>query len=603
MYLLRRLQTSSYEQPPESIAPAREPSTASLYVISTLTAILLIVFLRTLNPSAPIGQYWWDTLALAGAAQAVEQGLTPSVHFWSPMIAPIYLKWVSLKLGDIGSYYFIENTIQAFIASAIYIGLAHQRLKKYTFYTFWALLLLCTGAPTNHSNVISSAPSYINYAGSYNRLCDGLLLITFLLPTITTHKQKVRITDLLLLSTILVIALYTKISCFQLAAAFMALTATHPKSKLGLKHLIQIATIVAAVALLVWVATGIGPQYFNGLQQLAQFKSKALLLELPQRLAPLWDRHWFEISTLTLMTITLLWNIWHTRKHNDRPDHMAAPMLTLAMHACALTGTFFFTITNYGDMGFLPLSGYALSLSAITARTKERRESADTTHTSGRTDFQKVFLICAALLLASDYLFYARWARGFVKNSHSDSISLPSSHSFFNKHYSIARDELVRRPTITDTPTPKANEKLLSIGSFASYILEIDSALNYLKKNLTDKDSTVYAIDFPAYIFSLAGNFKIPKNTYPWLLYGHELDSDAHPDPKVLFSNVDVVAISKCSLHARNRGSLESMYASYIESHYTPIFESACWLLYGNTKVASTIQTTTASTHKRLPTS
>lgn len=537
-------------------------------MISFCLALMFVVALASFV-RMPLGQYWWDNLALAGGAVAILDGYTPSVDFFAPMVLPLYIKAASIVFFGYASHYFVECVIQALIVALIFSFLILPSVRRSWAFLLLALLVACAGLPANHSNVITSEPGYLNYAGSYNRFCDALLGIAFLTPLLGVEsRRRFVLGESLCIGGLLILSFFTKISAFQIIFVYLCFVPLLQDRGFHPKTLVVGILFFFATLFFVWLVAGVGPDYIFELRRVAQMKSGNILSDVVWRLQGILHRHWFELVAHLLfifgVAIYILMAAVFDRKR----------LVAFFLYLMALVATLLFTSTNYGDMGLMPASFACFSLVAVIK--DPRRPVFRGVREYVVRNARRVLWAVFALLFLSDILFYQRWVTGFLRSDVSQ------SHLSASVHTNFFRDNYILRYGGSDRPLKQIDASGRNIvrhepTDYAQYVSELERAALYLKKAGVSESRSVYALDFPAYIFSLMSGHRIPKGSYPWLLFNHELNQKSHPDPNRLFGDVDVLARSLCSLHAPNRDQLFNVYKGYIREHFEVIGGTECW--------------------------
>lgn len=538
-------------------------STALLLTISSAFAL----FAASLIPGMPLGQYWWDNLALSGAAWAIDTGLTPSVDFWAPLIAPLYLKWAAIQIGGFESHVFVECVIQGMIALALFIVLNSESLSKRTSLVLGTIVVLVATIPANHSNAISSAAGWINYAGNYNRLCDALLMVLFLLPLQPDRAPASgggQIIGPIALGLLVGLLFYTKISAFQVALGYL-LVVLFMLNHAGLRRDIIIGLLLSlAGGLLIWWMTGIGPTYLTDLADIAQTKSSLLGETTELRLHNLWQRHEVELVALAIFTL------WLGKALTRSQASWRQRMAIASLYACAVSGTLLFTLTNYGDMGLTPFVACFYCVYVMTRRHRRR----DTSRLEKRLPV--LIIVCCLLEV---FAFYARWSLGFVRKDRLSELEhLPVNTHFFHDHFLVTQKDWQARPSaraLSKADIPQRHQP----PNYATYV-QLASDVSIFLGNRYPTNTKVYLIDFPAYLFSLTNGFAIPAGAPPWLLYGHEV-TDRHTNRlSVWMKEADVIVLSTCSLHQPNRDKLIPLTKPTLKQHFREVYRTTCWTVH-----------------------
>jgi len=104
--------------------------------------------------------------------------------------------------------------------------------------------------------------------------------------------------------------------------------------------------------------------------------------------------------------------------------------------------------------------------------------------------------------------------------------------------------------------------------------------VQFLRAHFPDRSKSVYALDFPSFVFSTYGGYRFPRHAYPWMLYGHELSADVHPESGQLLSDVDILMVARCSLSEGNRRMFAAIYRGALQRQWQVIGHVRCWDVY-----------------------
>ena len=198
---------------------------------------------------------------------------------------------------------------------------------------------------------------------------------------------------------------------------------------------------------------------------------------------------------------------------------------------------------------------------------------------------QRVHYLRMDLSQAADYARLSAWLGtrpatqpGLEERRAEEGVMhMPVRSALFAGNYVIEPKAWETRPDMLAADLPI---NLLNPGVYASYVEGLEGAYAYLDQQVPDRSLSVYALDFPAYVFSVMGGYRVPRHSYPWMLFDHEITMDHHPDAETLLSDVDVLMVPKCSLSGGNRKWLHAIYRVHIEAHWKREASVRCWDVY-----------------------
>lgn len=509
----------------------------------------------------PVGSFWWDELALSGAAHAMREGMVPTVDFWAPLILPLYLKMYTENWVGYQSAYVLECLLQGGVVVALFAGLVGRQRLPASAYWVVALLALSVMAPFNIGSTTQAKLGTVVNACSYNRLGGGLIALVAMLPVVRRGSGR----DYLLmvwLATVLVIAALLKITVLQISWMLVALWAALSGEK-GWWRLLGGATALALATLLPFGSTFDWWQgYAAALAAMSELRASLLAERSQFYLTQVLD-HRFELFVLVFAAFLVAVQSMLLRRS------WVGPVVWSLLAGAAMCA---YTVTNFGDSGLMPVVSvlWAIPLLLGDVGGAAQDQSLGRYVRLISRVLSGLFLILFVMYLGA-ILFWASWFD--FKNHGRHSVVIDSQVEFLrNYHFDEAdwRDRFnirvnggwgnYRRPSV-----------------YASYLVGVDEAAVFLSGYETDRRKSVYALDFPAYVFPLVAGYRVPKGTYPWVLYGHEMTIEHHPNPDRLFSDVDILMLPKCSLAAGNRRLLGALYRVWIEQHFEKVASLSCW--------------------------
>lgn len=124
----------------------------------------------------------------------------------------------------------------------------------------------------------------------------------------------------------------------------------------------------------------------------------------------------------------------------------------------------------------------------------------------------------------------------------------------------------------------------LYIGDFNSwgnqYVALVEEGVELIKANVP-QDKTLYYIDFTN-VFNYAAQARSPRNTFLWHdEFGSMARSPGgHPDPSILFADVDFVMIPKKPFGPDGIQIWLELYGQYLSAHYVPRTETPNFMLF-----------------------
>lgn len=515
----------------------------------------------------PLGSYWWDDLALSGGVQAIRSGLMPTVDFWAPFILPLYLKLFAQNMVGVAAGYAVECLLQGggvLILLSVLLGRAKHPPSVY-FTGIWAVALAML--PFNLGTVAEAQLGSVAYSGSYNRFGGALIALVLMLPVVRRDLTR----DPVLvcwLAAVFALAFFIKVTIFQITFT-ICLAHAVADAQPGWRSLFLKATLLSVVAsLLVLQLFDGGVGYLSALRDMSELRVIGMLDRLDTyRL--LLAAHRIELFVLVYVALLvairniLLRRVWVGR-------------VSCYLIACGLI--VLYTLTNVGDNGLAPAVAAMHGLLFV-----QRQED----FLDGRTSAVVVkyahllrrVTCCIWVVFGSIYVgLHAYYSLMFlIKGAERGGISIPVATNFFAQNHVVDEQDWIQRTPILNRGDPVDAQ---SPRPYAAYMVGLDEAVLFLTKTVPDRSRSVYALDFPAYVFSLVEGYRVPRHSYPWLLYGHELTIDLHPAPTALLRDVDVLLVSKCSLAAGNRRFLAKIYRLELEANWRMMAALTCWDVY-----------------------
>lgn len=517
----------------------------------------------------PIGSFWWDELALAGAAEAVRAGLVPTVDFWAPFVLPIYLKHWAIAWTGHGAAFVLENIIQGGVVLALFCWLAGRERQPAAVYGVGLLAVLGACFPFNFGSVTEAELGAVVAACAYNRLGGALLALVLLLPAVVAVDDVGRETRLVVwLATVFVVAALLKVTVLQIAwASVFVQVIVHPGHGWGRLLIRSSVLALLVLAAMAWFAGG-WSGYGDALSYLSKLRLSIFVQDWHRYVGFLLFTQRAQLAALLLVAllIALLGRL------TGRP--WLRPVLAY-LFGCAAVCVY--TMTNFGDHGVMPAVSALCTLLIVWARGDGHLFLPGPLHRVEVT----LWRLCNALLVTLVLLYVVvltHWAHALHEHRNQHGLmNMPLTSSLLARSYLIDADAWTVRPDMAQADLP------INLGNpsvFVSYLVGVDEAAEYLKSNLPDQSQSVYALDFPAYVFSLVAGYRVPKHSFPWLHVGHEVTLDVHPDRSAVLADVDVLMISKCSVSPSNRTYLARIFRHEIEADWHLKDRLTCWDVY-----------------------
>jgi hypothetical protein len=513
----------------------------------------------------PVGSFWWDELALAGAAQAVQNGMVPAVDFWAPFILPIYLKALAQSLAGLSGGYVLECLLQGMLVLLLLTALLVRGKHAAGVYLVGAWAILQAVLPFNLGTITQAGLGTVAFSGAYNRLGGALITLLLLAMTISLRPSQrggVASPFVWWVALVLALAFLVKVTVFQLAVVVCVARGLLIPGERWNWWWPSLAWAVVLLCCVLW-PTGMATGYLDALHQLSALR------------VSLWHERWalthlelldhrVELVALTLFSALSAWRGIRARKAWVGP-------VCFYLLCCALL--LLYTLSNFGDNGLYPTLASAYLLCCDNWRAEPQSDGS-----RSRSGARLLPTLQGALLVLGGmaYLtFVLRWGVALLDNRASTNwIHFPVKSEALAAHYQVQASAWADRPPIW---VPGVSAPLRSPATYAAYVDGLDEALQFLALQVPDRQQSVYALDFPAYAFALLGGYRIPSHTHPWLLYGHEYAIDSHPSGAQMFADVDVLMISKCSLSGGNRKYLEAIYRLDIQREWLLIGHLRCW--------------------------
>lgn len=536
-----------------------------LWLLFALSA--LMAWLAWGDGGWPVGSYWWDELALSGAAEAIHQGLVPARDFWAPFILPLYMKHWARSLVGAGAGYVLECLMQGLLVMSLLTLLMGRRRYAGGVYVVGALAVVMAVMPFNIGSVVMAKPGTVVFAGIYNRLGGAIIMLALLLPAVRSDDSRDGSLTIFL-SCLLTVACLVKITVAQVVLGVVVVYGM-VRPDLGWWRVVLMSVLLACVWLsVIFGALGAWQGYIDALKVVSAVRV-SLLRERME-----WARDVLAYHRLELFLLVFIGFLSACRGHLARVRWDGVLIWYLA--SCAMVTLYM--LTNFGDNGFFPAVAAMYTLLALSNRQVAARPDHGL-RAQQRADFLGSMSAGVLTLVLLTYVgLNVFWMTQFYFEKRNAVLShFPVNSKFLAENYLIDESAWGRHLPIQFNGVPR---NMQSPAVFASYVDGIDEAAQFLSLNVPDRTKSVYALDFPAYAFSLVGGYRVPRGSYAWLLFGHEVTIDVHPKANGLLSDVDVLMVPRCSLSGGNRRYLRRLYRLEIEARWSQIGALRCWDVY-----------------------
>lgn len=520
----------------------------------------------------PVGSYWWDELALSGAAEAIHRGMVPTVDFWAPFILPLYLKRLAIVAVGHGGAYVLECLVQGLIVLLLFSALVGRKRLPLLVHLTAGIVVLSAVAPFNFGSVTEAKVGTVAFCGAYNRLGGALIGLVLMLPAVRLDGSRDRVLTIWL-AIVFLIAILVKVTVFQIAWGLVMAWAVLTKDAAWWRILIG-STLLAVIGLLPLGAFfEWGRGYASALAAMSELRMQLFKERFWGLLGFLHSSHGVELFILLFAALLIV--IRGALQKKRWVGLVSWYLLAVAM-VCA------YMVTNFGDNGLMPAVAALCTVTLLAKKDLSFFAQKNKGHAQyAPLLMQVVSVFCGILILFYGATsVYLTWAL-VVHEKEVAYIYLPVQATTFSETYVMDERSWSTRSDISIDGVPFSPRNTRSA---ASYVQGLDEANVYLSQHFPDRSKSVYALDFPSYVFSLMGGYRIPRHTYPWMLYGHEVTIDHHPKAEEIFSDVDIVMISKCSLSRGNKKLLKQIYRLELEAHWTQEASLRCWDIYRSSR-------------------
>lgn len=512
----------------------------------------------------PIGSFWWDELALAGGAHAIDLGLKPTVDFWAPFIWPIYQKWFATKVAGLPGSYVAECVMQGWIVFIFFVAAVWSRRLHWMGYVAAGVLIMSAVSPFNTLSVTEARLGEISFDCSYNRLGGAIIGLVVMWIGMLPEEQIDTRRNVIWLAFVLIFSFLLKITVFQIAWLLVFVKSLSQPTQAWMRLWVKSSVVAGAGLAVVFALLGGVAGYWDALLHLS--KVRAASFDLVSVVTLLILIHRFELALYLLPALLIVF--WGARNERKIVGEVAWYLMSLG-------GFCLYTASNYGDNGLMPTMTSIFNLIACTI---PKYQAVRVEREQGSLMILRRLAISCFWILIVFYASFVAWWMGsyYERSRHVPAEQLGAPGNLPGGGYAARLDSVgFVNLRALDIPINVSDPRL-----FAQYWRELAEANDFLRHQWPSRQTRVYALDFPAYVFSLLSDYDVPHGSYPWLLFDHELNLDHYPDAGSLLGNVDVLLSSKCSLTGGNRQWLFAMYRVYIEKNFAIVGSTRCWNIY-----------------------
>lgn len=523
-------------------------------------AVLLLIFCNFVS-SVPIGNYWWDYLALKGIEVQMFAGSANIRELWLPFMLPIWLLKASNLISGYGVDYFVAHVLIGAATFALTYQPVFSRLPKRFAVCIYLLLLVFSVVPVAlYFTFFSFADANaVAYHGFYNRYMD--VIYCFLVLSFWVKKEKESFSVAVFWSFALVVALLTKLSYFVVFLALLWANVLSERSRPALVSCIVGAGAAAGLYLL-W------PNYFETVWNIVLVRGLAPLLK------------WEVLAALAGVAGVLLSVCFYLMKKEIRIFLFASlPLLS----SIALSSG------NVGDLQPLRLA-FALALPVFVYRSElrssklilERERSAKKSIRWGMSLYFSALLVIS-LMMVRPVLVVMKTAMitGTAIFAHeaglrSEFVEFRNIKGFFSHAYYLPQSLRHLLDMREFSVSEYGSNGWHKAGFFILYAREMDKTLSYVSQFRNDKISW---FSFPGLVPQIYGVGRIPEGAWPWYLYGHEISRSYHPDFLAINAESRVAVVDECYWSGKE---LLENFGDEIRIKSRIIFKSACFTVYGD---------------------
>jgi hypothetical protein len=458
------------------------------------------------------------------------------------------------------------HILQWLIVFVIGVLILPRRTGNYEYLLLFSLISIFALSPFNHSTWGGELRGHLNYNTFYNRFGDVLFILSICL--FLPHRARPRPgQDAAVIAGILSLAFMTKITLFMLLYVVAVVY-------LFLRHR-EVGSLKAASALLfpwlVMVLVHLSfPGYLASIGEVGKVRSLYSLDNTVFRISPLVKMHMVEFLAAAAGCLMLFVLV----RLNDSLS-WSARVNAGAVYTISLGGSLALTLTNYGDLGMLPLAmGFYVVSRWLPPSSVPENGRPVFTPPFGRRTMLAMALLIVAVYAGAQVISTLRFSE---RNGWGQAPGLGVDNPYISQRFRTNRWPVKHR---SDLELIVNSRSQFNSGprDFVFWITEASRAADVLAERQLPADTRVYAVTFPTYIFSLLADFRVPAGTRPWLLVGHNVGYGGEGlDVPHLLRQVDVVMVDNCCLQKDNREKLWQFFREPLKAEFSEEQITGCW--------------------------
>lgn len=528
--------------------------------------IALILYFSLLGKGSPLGNFWWDYLALKGLGLNLFSDSATPDELWLPFILPVYLLEWAEQLAGPGLDYLVAHSIIAIATLAFSYKPVFTKLPPRLATLTYIVIVLFSVVPVVLDPVTLKSYTDANaiaYLGFYNRYLDiifCLLLVSFACLRGAPDKW-----TLAFWLYAMIVALLSKFSYFLVFTIMIAGVGV-------LRHygscLWACVTILIPCALLHYMA----PTYFTTIITISEVRN-----------VPISE---FGLPFLAIGIVASIIAYRLKEKYRSALFLIMPPIGSLAL-----------SFGNNGELdklrwvfiiGFSAFYFWSLiksrSMTVIISKGTE-------TEIRVNIDFIQISVFVITMMLAVPMAIVIKTATitAIAIAAHDleindDFITYKHFPGFFSHpHYINERGRIEYDQTCLESQGAfYRGEKKHTVAYFTLYLAEVERTLDFLE---VYQEENIAWISFPGFVPQLANIGNIPQEARPWYLFSKEIDEEHHPNFKAIADTSQITVIDRCDWG--NGPKLLEVFGDDIIDGEPVAFTSKCFRIYRKKLLAS----------------
>lgn len=508
----------------------------------------------------PLGNYWWDYLALKGLEMQMFSSTEAHDQLWLPFVLPIYLFSWANKLSGFAVDYFVAHIIIGLMTFLFSYKAVFQRLSVRLALLVYGLLFLFSVFPVVLDGTTFKSFTDANavaYHGFYNRYLD--VIFCLLVASFWTSERKVDRWVVIFWSYALLVSLLSKFSYFLVFYAMIwgggVFRQRHANFGLCL-----FVFFLSLGLYFVW------PNYFDTVFSIAAVRN------IPVS----------AYSALILVCTGFLVSVWIYRQSKDFRTGMASLMVLL--------GAVVLAIGNNGDLEpirYVFAIGFALgnawkfwdglSFNLVLKGPRGNVFCWDIGVGSIFVFLAFVILLKPVAVVAKTGVVTSTAIVAYNFRLDEKFIEYKYFSSFFSHPYFLTKRSRVDSGSSSKEGQFYKHGKKHTIAYFTLYLQEMEDALDYLDSY---HDEKIAWISFPGLVPQLVGIGDIPEGVRPWYLYAAEIDEDYHPDFSKINQDSMITVVDDCNWGRGDK--LMKKFGGQILDDGSLVYKNKCFSVYKN---------------------